>query len=107
MTHWLDEALVGASLLASALYAAVSLGPRGVRRRLLSLAGTGLGRMPRWFGLRALAERCTAAAVQAPGACGGCNSCAGEEPAQGRAGGPAQDVRISPAQIGRRRNPAD
>ncbi len=110
MTHWLDEGLVGVLLLASAVYAAMSLGPRGVRRRVLRIAGACLGRFPRSFGLRGWAARCTAAAVRAQGSCGGCDSCASEAPASGPASSPAQgtarDIRIAPSQIGRRSDPS-
>jgi hypothetical protein len=103
--HGLDEFLVGSVLLASALYALVSLGPRSFRRRLSAASAALLRRAPRVAGLHRLALRLeAAAAISATGACGGCGHC-GSDPARpgssvGAAGGP--EVRIPVSKIGRR-----
>jgi hypothetical protein len=74
----LDNLLVIAALLASALYALFKLGPRALRRAALSRVAHWAGRAPGWFGLRRLAARLDAAAMQPSGACGGCDNCASE-----------------------------
>jgi len=100
----LDDILVAAALLASAVYALFALGPRTLRRRTLErIAGWAL-RAPAWCGLHDLAARLGAASVKASGACGGCDNCGSEGAAtetSASAGG--DDIKIPLASIGRRR----
>ncbi len=103
--HALDDVLVGSILLASGLYALVSLGPRSFRRRLSATVAALLRFAPRIPGLQRLALRLeAAAAAPATGACGGCDNCGSEParpgPAARQAGGP--EVRIPVSNIGRR-----
>jgi hypothetical protein len=100
----LDDILVAAALLASAAYALFALGPRALKRRMLSsVAGWAL-RAPAWLGLRSLAARLGAASTKASGACGGCDNCGSEgAAAEPSASGRGADIRIPPASIGRRR----
>jgi hypothetical protein len=105
----LDNVLVAAALLASAMYAMFALGPRALRRRALSRVAAWAQNAPAWLRLRGLATRLGAAAAKSPGACGGCDSCGESAAAQGpqatagsthASGG---DVKIPVASIGRRR----
>jgi hypothetical protein len=104
MSSILDNALVGLALLASAGYAAVSLGPRNLRRRILGVLGRAATRAPAVLGLGRIAQR-LAAASMATGACGGCDTCGGEQataqksPSQNSS---ATEVRVPMAKIGRR-----
>jgi hypothetical protein len=100
----LDNALVGLALLASAGYAAVSLGPRSLRRRILGVLGRAAARAPTFLGLGGMAQR-LAAAAKATGACGGCDSCGGEQAAAQKSptqNSSAAEVRVPMAKIGRR-----
>jgi uncharacterized protein DUF6587 len=104
MNGILDNALVGLALLASAGYAAISLGPRNLRRRILGVLSHGAARAPAFLGLGRIARR-LAAASMATGACGGCDSCGGEQAAAQKS--PKQkpsaaEVRVPMAKIGRR-----
>ncbi|MGD0493456.1 MAG: DUF6587 family protein [Steroidobacteraceae bacterium] len=107
MSHVLDNLLVAAALLASAVYALFALGPRAWRRRALARAAGWAGRAPAWLGLRGLAARMDAAAAKSSGGCGGCGDCGSESspaagaPASARPGG--GDIKIPLASIGRRR----
>ena len=105
MNPVLDDILVAAALLASAVYALFALGPRALKRRALSrVAGWAL-RAPAWFGLRGLAARLGAASAQASGACGGCDNCASDGAATTETSASARgaDIKIPLASIGRRR----
>jgi hypothetical protein len=105
MNAVLDFLLVGFALLASGVYALLSLGPRSLRRRLL----TGLSRLltlaPAFFGLRRTAQRlAVAAAGKAHGACGGCDDCGSQE-TPGTANeqqASAVEIRVPVTKIGRR-----
>jgi hypothetical protein len=79
MNGVLDSLLVGFALLASGVYALLSLGPRSLRRRLLAGLSRLLALAPAFFGLRRMAQRlAVAAAGKSHGACGGCDDCGSE-----------------------------
>ncbi len=80
MNSLLDNFLVGVVLLASIGYALYKLGPRNLRRHILTLL-----------------KLKSAAAGKVQGACGECDSCgaAAAQPA-------SSDIRIPVAKIGRR-----
>jgi len=99
MNGILDGFLVGLALLASAGYAAVSLGPRSLRRRILGVLSHGAARAPAFLGLGRSAQR-LAAAAKAQGACGGCDNC-GSEPKTAPQPTKAE-IRVPVARIGRR-----
>ncbi len=83
MSHLLDILLVGALLLASILYALLTIGPRSWRTGLSSgLAAIGLGRF----------------APKSSGACGGCDNC-GSTTTPAKAGA---ETRVALKDIGRR-----
>jgi hypothetical protein len=95
---FLDNSLVGLALLVSAGYAVSSLGPKNVRRRVLAALARITARAPACLGLRRLANRLAAAsAVNAPGACGGCDNCGADAVSP-----PDPEVRVPVAKIGRR-----
>jgi hypothetical protein len=98
----LDKFLVGGALLASILYALISLGPRSLKRGLAVRAAAllrSVGTMP---GLRSLSRRLESAAVVKPtGACGGCDDC-GSAPAPESSGSTEPEVRIPVSTIGKR-----
>jgi len=101
MSSILDNALVGLALLASAGYAAVSLGPRSLRRRILGVLGSAAARAPTFLGLGGMAQRLAAAsAAKAQGACGVCDNC-GSEPTTAPQP-PKAEIRVPVARIGRR-----
>lgn len=111
MNSILDNSLVGLALLVSAGYAASSLGPRSLRRRVLGALSRASGRLPAVLGLRRISERLAAASAgKAQGACGGCDDCgSAQSPEQSavphEAGGqnsPAAEIRVPVAKIGRR-----
>jgi len=85
VTTVIDDAVVGAILLMSILYAVYALGPKALRQRLLSYGGWvlpgGLGRR-----LRAAAQ------VKAGGACGGCESCGSNAATDGEVGIPVSRI---------------
>jgi hypothetical protein len=102
MHRLLDEFLVGGALLASILYALVSLGPRTLKRGLAVRAAALIRRLPAMPGLRSLSRRLeTAAAVKATGGCGGCDDC-GSAPAPESIGSAEPEVRIPVSTIGKR-----
>ena len=105
MNSILDNTLVGLAILASAGYAVAALGPRDLRRRILGVLSRAVARAPAFLGLGRTAQR-LAAASMATGACGGCDSCGGEQAAAQKS--PTQkpsatEVRVPMAKIGRRR----
>jgi hypothetical protein len=98
----LDEFLVGGALLASILYALISLGPRTLKRGVAVRAAALIRSVPTMPGLRSLSRRLeTAAAVKPTGACGGCDDC-GSAPAPESSGSAAPEVRIPVSTIGKR-----
>jgi hypothetical protein len=101
MNSILDNCLVGLALLVSAGYAVSSLGPRGLRQRLLGALGRVAARAPKFLGLRRTSQWLEAASAgKAKGACGGCDSCGSEQsPAQKLS---EAEVRVPVAKIGRR-----
>ena len=105
MSGILDNCLVGLAILASAGYAAASLGPRNLRRRILGVLSRAAARAPAFLGLGRTAQRLAAAsAAKAQGACGGCDNCGGEPAGQKSPTQNSQpgEVRVPLAQIGRR-----
>jgi hypothetical protein len=101
MNSILDGFLVGVALLASAGYAVLALGPRGLRGRLLASLSRVTARAPAFLGLRRTAQRlATAATGKSPGACGGCDDCGSEKAPAAQA--PAAEVRVPMRKIGRR-----
>lgn len=105
MNRILDDTLVVLALLASAGYALASLGPKGLRTRMVrGLAGIA-GRAPAFLRLGAVARRLEARLAGNSSACGGCGSCGSEEPIanQPSASEPrATEVRVPVAKVGRR-----
>jgi hypothetical protein len=98
----LDEFLVGGALLASILYALVSLGPRTLKRGVAVRAAALIRSLPKMPGLRSLSRRLeTAAAAKPTGACGGCDDC-GSAPASESSGSAEPEVRIPVSTIGKR-----
>jgi len=98
MNTFLDDSLVGVLLLVSAGYAFSALGPRNLRRRMLSALSAGLTRLPTALGVRRAAQRLARAADTKPqGACGGCDSCASVPPARSA----APEIKVPIASIGR------
>jgi hypothetical protein len=98
----LDEFLVGGALLASILYALISLGPRSLKRGLAVRAAALLRSVPAMPGLRSLSRRLqSAAAVKPTGACGGCDDC-GSAQAPESNGSAEPEVRIPVSTIGKR-----
>jgi hypothetical protein len=77
----LDDSLVGILLLASALYAIYSLGPRRLRGRLLAGMAAALRGLSAFPAFGALAQRLRAASADPKGACGGCAGCGPAQPA--------------------------
>jgi hypothetical protein len=98
MSGFLDFALVGLVLLASAGYAILALGPRSLRPRFYACLSRLLSRAPAWLALNAVAASLAAASGKTGGACGGCDTC-GSEPA---AESPSPEVRIPVSKIGKR-----
>ena len=99
MNGILDGFLVGLALLASAGYAAVSLGPRSLRRLILGVLSHGAARAPAFLGLGRIAQR-LAAAAKAQGTCSGCDNCGSETTTAPQ---PAKaEIRVPVARIGRR-----
>jgi hypothetical protein len=106
MNKILDDTLVGLALLASAGYALASLGPKGLRTRMVrGLAGIA-GRAPAFLRLGAVARRLDAgAAGNSSAACGGCESCGSEEPIANQRSSSeprAAEVRVPVTKVGRR-----
>ena len=99
----LDESLVGVVLLASVLYAFISLGPRNLKRGVLIRTAATLRALSLIPGLRSLSRRLEAAAVIKPaGACGGCDDCGSATPTSGSTGTADPEVRIPVSQIRKR-----
>jgi hypothetical protein len=97
----LDEFLVGGALLASVLYALISLGPRTLKRGVAVRAAALIRSVPTMPGLRSLSRRLeTAAAVKPTGACGGCDDCGSAAPES--TGSAEPEVRIPVSTIGKR-----
>jgi hypothetical protein len=99
MNAVLDDLLVAAVLLASVGYAVVKLGPRTLRKRMLSALGVVLESAPAFLRLGSAAQRLAAASGKAQAACGGCDNC-GAEPAS-----PPQsssEINVPVSKIGRR-----
>jgi hypothetical protein len=97
MNGILDNLLVGLALLMSAGYALLTLGPRSLRRRLLTALGRAAAGGPAFLGVRRAAQRLIAAAADKPaGACGGCDDCGSDKSAS------AAEVRVPVEKIGRR-----
>lgn len=82
MNTLLDGSLVGIALLASVTYALYKLGPRDLRKRILTLL-----------------KLKSAAAGKVQGACGECDNCGDTPPALPS---PSSDIHIPVAKIGRR-----
>jgi hypothetical protein len=102
MHSLLDEFLVGGALLASILYALISLGPRTLKRGVAVRAAALIRSLPTLPGLRSLSRRLeTAAAAKPTGACGGCEAC-GSTPAPESTGSAEPEVRIPVSTIGKR-----
>jgi len=102
--------LVGMLLLISAGYAFSALGPRNLRRRVLTALSAGLRRAPAALGLRRAAQRVADAAQTKPqGACGGCDNCGAEAPGNRAPGnrvsasGDTTEIKVPIANIGRAR----
>jgi hypothetical protein len=76
MSHALDDLLVALALAASAGYAALSLGPKGLRLRLYGALAQATEAAPAALRLQGIARRLRAAAQRSAGACGGCDTCA-------------------------------
>jgi hypothetical protein len=107
MNHWLDQSLVGLLLAASAGYALMTLGPKTLRKRILSGVSRLAASAPRMFGLSRWARRLQEAAAAKPkGACGGCEDCgAGIGTGAGTASGAQptpSEIHIPVGKIGRR-----
>jgi hypothetical protein len=101
MNGVLGNSLVVLALIVSAGYALTSLGPRSVRRGLLSALGRAAARGPKFLGLGRTAQWLSNAAVgKASGACGGCDSC-GTEPSSAPAS-KGTEIKVPVANIGRR-----
>jgi hypothetical protein len=92
----IDNILVGLALLVSIGYAAMSLGPKSLRRFVLTCLSRLLARAPA-SGMRRAAQRLAlAAGSKQSGSCGGCDSCDSQQPASG------PEVKIPVTKIGRR-----
>lgn len=89
MRTLLDDSLVGIVLLASALYAIYSLGPRTLRGRMLAGMAAVLRGGSAFPPFRVLAQRLQAASAGPKGTCGGCAGCG---PASVRTMGKIQNV---------------
>jgi hypothetical protein len=100
MMTFLDDAVVGVLLLASAAYVFSALGPRNLRRRVLSELSAWLARAPAALGMRRAAQRIARAAETKPqGACGGCDNCGNEAP--GTRAPESTEIKVPIANIGR------
>jgi hypothetical protein len=100
MNILLDDSLVGLVLLVSALYALAALGPRNVRRRVLTTLAALLARVPAALRLRPAAQRLARAAdAKAQGACGGCDNCGSATPTANTGG----EIKVPISSIARSR----
>jgi hypothetical protein len=111
MNPLLDNLLVGAALAASAVYVLFKLGPRALRRAIISRVAGWVALAPGWCGLRGVAARLGAAAVKSSGSCGGCDNCGSEggaaqasppTSASASASASGSEIRVPLASIGRR-----
>ena len=105
MNGVIDSSLVGLALLASGGYVLLSLGPRGLRRRLAQGLSQAASRAPAFLGLRRMAERLAASAGKAQGACGGCDDCGSGQAAAKKSAAKnsqAPEVKVPVGKIGRR-----
>jgi hypothetical protein len=101
MNHGLDQVLVGLVLAASVGYALMTLGPRALRLRILSVLSRVAAGVPKSFGLSPWAQRLAAAAESKPkGACGGCDNC-GSATSSTTQSAPTE-IKIPVGKIGRR-----
>jgi hypothetical protein len=102
MRGLLDEILVGGALLASVVYALLSLGPRSLKRGLAARAAAWVRSIPEMPGRRSLSRRLeTAAAIKTTGTCGGCDNC-GTPPPPESIGHALTEVRVPVSTIGKR-----
>jgi hypothetical protein len=100
MNAVISNFLVGLALLVSIAYAAISLGPKSLRKRLLAASAKALAAAPLSLGLSRTARTLAAASdAKAHGACGGCDSCGVQQPASPASSG---EIKVPIAQIGRR-----
>ena len=99
MNRVLDGVVVGSALLASVIYALLTLGPQGMRRRILSTLARLAAHAPSFLRSDGIARRLREASARAASACGGCESRGSEESA---ARAPASDVRVPVPKIGKR-----
>lgn len=103
MSVVVGDVLVGLAVLASALYAAATLGPKPWRARAFAALAAAVLRLPARLGARALAQqiadRLTAASNKA-GGCGGCGDCGSAATAQTPP--QAREMRFPVEKIGRR-----
>jgi hypothetical protein len=102
MQGFFDDFLVGFVLLASVGYAAFSLGPGTLRRRMLVGASALLRHVPTPSSLREMALRLETAAIKAKGLCGGCDNCGSEQQQPPSVQISRSEVRIAVAKIGKR-----
>jgi len=99
----LDGILVGAALFASILYALFALGPRILKRALLTRAAALVRSVATAPGFRSLSRRLeAAAAIRSGSACGGCGDCGSAPSAPESSGAAGPEVRISVSTIGKR-----
>jgi hypothetical protein len=104
MSDFISNFLVALALLLSIGYAAISLGPKILRKRLLAASAKALVAAPAFLGLGRAARKLAAASdAKAQGACGGCDSCGDQQPAASQA--PGGEIKVPIAEIGRRSTP--
>ncbi len=98
MNHFLDDLLVGAVLILSLGYALAKLGPRSLRGRILVGLSRALMSAPPAWRLGPMAQRLAAASGKTQAACGGCDNCGTESPAQQV----SAEISVPVGKIGRR-----
>lgn len=99
--HVLDGLLVAVALASSATYAALALGPKGLRRRMAEGIARAAASTPALFGLRGRVLRLSSnIGKKGQGACGGCDDCGTARGAESRSSG--AEARVPLAHIGRR-----
>jgi hypothetical protein len=117
MNRFLDDFLVGLVLCAGFGYVIYSLGPKSLRKALVTAAAAWLGRVPSTRLRDAAARMAAGTTAGSCGGCGGCGGCgsnaaAGQSraphgaPGQGASGelpGVTPEVRVPLSKIGRRR----
>jgi hypothetical protein len=91
MSGILDKVLVGTVVLFCIGYAIASLGPRGLRKQILSASSRAVRSAPAFLRLEKVARRLDAAAAKGQGACGGCEDC-----------GTGKEIKVPVGKIGRR-----